>query len=386
MADTTENQTSQRLLALDVFRGFTILAMILVNNPGDWGHLYWPLDHAEWHGWTPTDLIFPFFLFIVGTALAYSLRKYRTGTEISPAVYWRIARRTLVLIGLGLLLNRSSALFEFLLGHAASIDLSNWRFPGVLQRIGLAYCVASLLVLHAGLIPQFVISMIILLGYWLALSHHPYENYQENLSPEGNLVRVIDQKVFDVSHLYTQGTSEPTDPEGLLSTLPSIVTVLFGYWAGLFVQKSGTNWRTVGWLMASGVVLIVLGLWWGRYFPISKKLWTSSFVVLTAGWATLFLGGSLLKFDLWGWRRLGHAFAIVGVNAILVFVASGLVARLLVVTHVGELTTKGWIYNTFFTPWLSPPELASLGFAIVTVAFWWFMMWLVSLRGWTLRV
>lgn len=375
-----------RLLALDVFRGFTILGMILVNNPGDWGHLYWPLGHADWHGWTPTDLVFPFFLFIVGTALAYSLRKYRTGTTISPAVYWRIARRTAVLILLGLLLNRSSALFNFLLGHADAVDFSNWRFPGVLQRIGLVYFAASLIVLHLGIRTQAALSVVLLLGYWGLLAWFPSGDYEANLSPEGNVVRVVDRTLLGESHMYTQATTEKTDPEGLLSTLPAIVTALIGYWAGLFIQRGGATVKAVGWLTTVGVVCIGSGILWGTTFPLSKKLWTSSFVVLTAGWALVFLAGSLLKFDIWGWRRIGRAFEVVGVNAILVFVASGLSAVLLGVTHVGEQTTKQWLYETLFTSWISTPELSSLAYAIATVAFWWIAMWLLSLRGWTVRV
>ena len=381
-----EQPASARLLALDVFRGATILAMILVNNPGDWGHLYGPLGHASWHGWTPTDLVFPFFLFIVGTALAYSLRKYRTGTSVSPEVYWRIARRTAVLVLLGLLLNRSSAVFNFLLGNADSIDFSNWRFPGVLQRIGLVYFAASLIVLHLGLRAQAVLAAALLFGYWGLLAWSPSSDYQENLSAAGNTIRVVDRAVLGESHMYTQSTSEKTDPEGLLSTLPAIVTALFGYWAGLLIQRGGATTKTVGTLAAAGILCVGLGLLWGTALPINKKLWTSSFVVLTAGWALLVLAGSLLKFDIWGWRRLGRAFELVGVNAILVFVASGLSAVLLSVTHIGDQTTKQWLYETLFASRLNSPELSSLAFAATTVAFWWLAMWLLSLRGWTIRV
>jgi predicted acyltransferase len=360
--------------------------MILVNDPGSWNDIYPQLRHAEWHGWTPTDLVFPFFLFIVGTALAYSLRKYRTGAEISPAVYWRIARRTVVLIALGLFLNRSTSLFNYLLGHADTLDFSNWRFPGVLQRIGLVYLIAALVVLHLGLRAQAVLAGVLLLGYWGLLAWLPSDNYQENLSSGGNVVRVVDLAVLGKSHMYTQATSELTEPEGLLSTLPAVVTALAGYWAGLFIQRRGINVQTVAWLMAAGAVCVLVGLLWNTALPINKKLWTSSYVVLAAGWALVVLAGSLLKFDIWGWRRIGRAFEVVGVNAILVFVASGLSAVLLSVTHVGEISTKQWLYDNLFTSWIENPELASLGYACATVAFWWLAMWLLSLRGWTLRV
>ena len=390
MAQTVEpaitEQPSGRLLALDAFRGMTILAMILVNNPGDWGHMYWPLAHAPWHGWTPTDLVFPFFLFIVGTALAYSLRKFRNGAEVSPAVYWRIARRTIVLIALGLMLNRSTSIFNFLLGHADTIVWSNWRFPGVLQRIGLVYLLASLVVLHLGLRSQVILAAILLFGYWGLLAWFPTDNYHTNLSPDGNVVREVDLAILGPSHMYTQATSEKTDPEGLLSTLPAIVTALAGYWVGLFIQRRGVNTKTVVGLLIAGSIAVAIGLLWGTVFPINKKLWTSSFVVLTAGWGSIVLAGSLLKFDIWGWRRIGRTFEIVGVNAILVFVASGLCAVLLSVTHVGEVSTKQWLYSTLFTSWITSPELASFGYAIATVTFWWIAMWLLSLKGWSIRV
>jgi predicted acyltransferase len=382
----TPEAKSQRLLALDVFRGATILGMILVNNPGDWGHLYKPLGHAPWHGWTPTDWVFPFFVFIVGTAQAYALRKYRTGSQLSPAVYWRIIRRTIVLIALGLFLNRSWSVFSYLLGDAPAIDLSNWRFPGVLQRIGLVYLASSLIVLHLGVRLQVALATLLLGGYWALLAWLPGSDYQQNLSAEGNVVRVVDQAVMEVSHLYTQGKSEKTDPEGLLSTLPSIVTALAGFWAGLFIQRRGATNPTVKTLLAVGVVCVVAGIAWGLVFPINKKLWTSSFVVLTAGWALTFLALALWLFDVRGWRRAGHLFGVVGVNAILAYVGSGLLAVLLSVTHVGELTTKDWLYATLCTSWASSPELASLCYALLNVAFWWFAMWLVSLKGWMLRV
>jgi len=377
---------SARLLSLDVFRGLTIVGMILVNNPGDWDHMYWPLGHADWHGWTPTDLVFPFFLFIVGTSLAYSLRKYRDGQEIVPAVYWRIARRTLVLLALGLLLNRSRTIFNLLLDNTDSFDFATWRFPGVLQRIALVYLSASLLVLHTRLRSQVVCALMILLGYWGMLAWMPGNDYQENLSPEGNVVRVVDRTIMSDGHLYTQATSEKTEPEGLLSTLPAIVTALLGYWAGLFIQRQGASRRTVAWLMAIGMACVLIGLAWHAVLPINKKIWTSSFVVLTGGWALIVLGACLLKFDVWGWRRLARPFEIVGINAIFVFVASGLVSVLLSVTHVGEQTTKQWLYEHLFRSWISSPELSSLGFALVTVTFWWLVLWGMSRLGWSVRV
>jgi predicted acyltransferase len=397
-----------RLLSLDAFRGLTILAMILVNNPGSWapGMRYAPLDHALWHGWTPTDLIFPFFLFIVGTSLAYSLRKYRDGSAIAPAVYGRIARRTALLVALGLGMGLFGQACDIWFGTASGFHLESLRWPGVLQRIALVYLAASLIVLHLGVRGQFVLAAVLLVGYWGLLRWHPsHDEYAANLSPEGNMVRVVDRAVLGESHMYTQAKTEKTDPEGLLSTLPAIVTALLGYWTGLVIQHSSTaatqrgdavasasrqeappGWQTVATLAYCGAVVAAAGLLWNEAFPINKKLWTSSFVLLSGGLAMVALAACLALFDVAGWRRLGSAFQIVGVNAITVFVGSGLLARLLASAHIGPLSVKDWLYQRLFTDYIRSPQLASLGFALMTTAFWWLIAWLMACRGWSLRV
>jgi predicted acyltransferase len=378
---------SGRLLSLDVFRGLTIVGMILVNNPGGWGSNYWPLEHAPWFGWTPTDLVFPFFLFIVGTSLAYSLRRYVHGAKIDAAVYWRIARRTVVLILLGLGMGVSYRVFNYLFGDGTSISFSNLRYPGVLVRIALVYFAASLIVLHLGVRAQAVLATVLLLGYWALLGWLPNpHDCQANLSPEGNMIRVVDRAVLGENHMYTQGRTEKTDPEGLLSTLPAIVTALLGYWTGLIVQRKGANGRTVALLAVLGLACFAVGWGWGVWFPISKKLWTSSFVLLTAGIAMVIFAGCLLKFDVWRWRRLARPFEIVGVNAIFVFVASGLLAQLLGIVQIGGGSAHSWLYSHLFTSWIADPKLASLGFALATVAFWWLILWAMSRRGWSVRV
>ena len=376
-----------RLLSLDAFRGLTILGMILVNNPGTWGALYWPFGHAQWHGWTPTDLVFPFFLFIVGTSLAYSLRKYLVDGSATRIVYLRIARRTAILIVIGLLLNHADALLEFAIGRTETLQLATWRWPGVLQRIALVYCVISILVLHVGIRGQAALATMLLLGYWALLAWIPLTGtYEANLSPGGNIAGVIDRAVFGEAHMYTQATSEPTEPEGILSTLPSIVTALLGYWTGLAVQRRGCNIRTVAWLMACGAAAAAVALIWNEAFPINKKLWTSSFVLLTGGLAMIVFAATMLKFDIWGWRRLARPFEIVGQNAIFAYAASQLGATLLDVTRVGGISTKEWLYENLFASWIGEPKLASLGFAVATVIFWWLVLWGLARRGWTIRV
>jgi len=372
-----------RLLSLDAFRGLTILAMILVNNPGG-EPTYWPLDHAPWHGWTPTDLIFPFFLFIVGTSLSYSLRKYRDGAQIAPAVYWRIVRRTALLILLGWmpsLLLKTIAYF-----HAGTpIDLGNLRIFGVLVRIALVYFFTSLIVLHIPLRGQVALGVVILLGYWglLAWLPNPHD-YAANLSHDGNLVGAIDRALIGPQHMWSG--DRVTDPEGLLSTLQAIVTALLGYWTGLFIQRRGVNYRTVALLAACGLACALTGQTWHVVFPINKKIWTSSFVLLTGGLAMVMLAGCLMKFDIWGWRRLARPFEIVGINAIFVFVGSGLLAILLRDMHIAKLSGHAWLYSHLFTSWITPPKLASLGYALMVITFWWFVCWVMSRLGWSIRV
>ncbi|HEX3600894.1 MAG TPA: DUF5009 domain-containing protein [Lacipirellulaceae bacterium] len=413
--ETAPSKPSGRLLSLDVFRGATILAMILVNNPGEWGekHQYWPLDHAPWHGWTPTDLIFPFFLFIVGTSLSYSLRKFRNGAEISPAVYWRIIRRTALLIFLGWmpsLLLKTIHAFEGIpfdvselraLGalswmpdrllqtvsalHHILFSLSDLRIFGVLVRIALVYFCTSLIVLHVPLRGQIALAVVLLLGYWATLAFLPDpHNYEKNLTNKYNITVVVDRALVGDKHMY-HGDS-PTEPEGFLSTFPAIVSALIGYWAGLFIQRRGVNYRTVAMLAICGLALAAIGQGWHFAFPINKKLWTSSFVLLTGGLASTVLAACLMTFDIWGWRRLARPFEIVGINAIFVFVCSGLLSIALSHNNIGEMTAHGWIYHELITSWIHDPKLASLGMAILTVAFWWFVCWFMSRLGWSIRV
>ena len=456
-AATAAKSGSSRLLSLDVFRGATILAMILVNNPGQWGekYQYWPLEHAAWHGWTPTDLIFPFFLFIVGTSISYSFRKYRHGAEVDAAVYWRIARRTALLIFLGWmpsLLLKSIAYFN----AGTAFDLSNLRIFGVLVRIAIVYFCASLIVLNFPLRAQVALGIVILLGYWatLGLLPNPHD-YWANLSNEGNVTVIVDRAVVGDKHMYHG--DPPTEPEGFLSTFPAIVTALIGYWTGLYIQRRGVTYQTALRLAACGLALAAVGQLWHLAFPINKKIWTSSFVFLTGGLAMAVLAACLTVFDLRGWRRLARPFEIVGINAIFVFVCSGLMSMALSRNYVtppaadmkvmqslwdadesqsasrieqnmvngkfteaeteaalGRLvkrrwvtvakesgvdfysprikpaqareTVHNWLFSTLWTSRIDNPKLASLLMALTTVAFWWFVCWIMSLLGLSIRV
>ena len=382
------NAENQRLASLDAFRGMTMLAMVLVNNPGSWeeGQRYAPLDHAHWFGWTPTDLVFPFFVFIVGTALAYSLRKYQHGAVIEPAVYWRIVRRTLTLIFLGIGLD--------LFGHACAMwfgDETSLRFD-TLALPGRASADCRRLLrdladsLHVGVRGQVAIAAVLLLGYAAMLSWLPKpQDKAANLSPEANVVRLVDLKFIAQPHLYTQGTSEKTDPEGLLSNLPAIVNSLAGYWCGIAIQRRGVNWRTVTTLAACGAVCAALGLTWDTWMPIGKKLWTSSFVLLTSGLAMVALAACLGVFDVAGWRKLARPFEVVGVNAITVYVGSGLMEHLVYAIRVrsgeGSVSLQEAMFNGGFANMFPDVRAGSLAMALATVAVWWAIAWTLTLRG-----
>ncbi len=252
-----------RLISLDVFRGLTILAMILVNNPGSWSDRFAPLAHAKWDGWTLTDLVFPFFLFIMGTAMAFSMSKYCAADRVDPAVYRRIVRRTLLLILLGMFLNLSKASIGWLFGFNEALHLETLRYTGVLQRIALVYFATALIVLRFDLRSQILLALTFLLGYWALLAWLPNpSDYQANLSPEGNVARVVDIAVIGAEHMRDQARRYPTDATGLLGTMPAIVSALLGYWAGLLVKLRLPSAKTIAWLVVLGVGCTLLGLAW----------------------------------------------------------------------------------------------------------------------------
>jgi predicted acyltransferase len=383
-----EQQTSpKRLTSLDVFRGIAITGMILVNMVGVADEVYPPLLHADWNGWTPTDLVFPFFLFIVGVAMAFSLSKYTDSTVGSPltkggwgGIYWRILRRSAILFALGLLLN-----------GFWNYDLSSIRIMGVLQRISLAYLFAALVVLKLPRRWQWVTAFLLLIGYWLAMSFVPVPGYGVgNLTREGNLGAYIDRLIIGTAHLYKGDKfNSMGDPEGLFSTLPAAVTVLLGYFTGDWLRKQPIKSRTSLNMVIVGLSCLVIGQVWGYWFPINKKLWTSSYVVFTAGWALVLLAVCYEFIEVRERRRWGKPFEIVGLNAIFVFVASVLMIKILVKTHIGTgekaPTTYTWIYEHVFVPWAGAMN-GSLLFALVTVLFWWVVLYIMYQRRWFFKV
>lgn len=293
-----------RYQSLDVLRGLTVALMIIVNTPGDWGHVYTPLLHAPWHGFTPTDWVFPSFLFVVGNALAFTLPRYE-GMGGS-AVLAKIAKRTLTIIALGLLL----CLLPKLGG-----PLSEVRLPGVLQRIGLCFGIAALVLYYLGERGALVFSVVALVGHWLVMAL--FGDY----SLAGNAGRAIDLSVLGTSHLY-KGEGIPFDPEGLLGTLPATVNVIGGYFAGRYLRENGATRRTPGVMAAAGLALSVLALCWAPLLPINKKLWTGSYVLLSTGTALLVLAVLAWIIELRDARRWAYFFEVFGKNTLFIYMLS----------------------------------------------------------------
>jgi predicted acyltransferase len=350
-----------RLRSLDAFRGLTIALMILVNMPGSWSYVYAPLQHAVWFGWTPTDLVFPFFLFIVGVSLVFSLTTRRAEGTSSALLYRHILLRSAVLFGLGVLLN-AYPLFA----------LSTLRLTGVLQRIAVSYLFAAIVVLKTPIRWQGWLTAALLLGYWGLLAWIPVPGVATGtLTPEGNLAGWLDRAILG-THGYAHS---PTDPEGLLSTLPAFATVLTGVLTGHWLQSGHDRRDILAWLYVAGWVTLLAGLWWSVWLPISKKLWTSSYVLFTTGAALHLLALCYWAIDIQGWQRWAQPAVIFGRNAITAYVGHILVIRTLL-QALSYTTTDGvsanaytWLYEHLFTVWAGP-WLGSLAFAIANVLFW----------------
>jgi predicted acyltransferase len=356
------NLQKERLYSLDVFRGITVAAMILVNNPGSWETVYSPLRHAPWNGCTPTDLIFPFFLFIVGVSIHFAYRdKFAEG--LSQKVFLKILKRSAIIFFLGLFL----AWYTIPIGNMFTAErFATLRIPGVLQRISLVFFFCSLIYLKINWLAQIRIASLLLVGYYLLMTLVPVPDFgPPNLEPGTNLAGWSD-RLFLEGHLYVN--SKTWDPEGVLSTMPAIATGLIGMLVGkLFTELKEPREKTV-WLFFVGSLLIVGGLAWGLAFPINKPLWTSSYVLYTAGIAMQFLAVLYWLIDVQGIKKWSAPFIYYGVNAIFVFVASGVLAKTLTRIKMTaadgtETTLWGVIYQNLYASWL-PPKIASLFFAI----------------------
>jgi predicted acyltransferase len=378
-APASESATG-RVGALDAFRGVTVAGMLLVNNPGTWDSIYPPLRHAEWHGWTATDLIFPFFLFIVGITTELSLSARTRRGDSGRMLTRRVLFRGGTIVALGLLLHA----FPF-------FPLSRWetlRFPGVLQRIGVCFIAAALL--SRGRSDRAIAGMtaVLLVGYWAvqALVSPPGATVVTLDDPGATLSAWIDRAIFG-SHLWS--ASKTWDPEGLLSTVPAIGTCLLGVLAGRRLSDAGPAAERLNALFAWGALGVMTGLVWGWFFPINKNLWTSSYALFTAG-----MGATVLATMTWlmendRYRRAARPLITYGLNPITAFVGSGAMARLLGLIRVpregGSVPVQRAIFESGFASWL-PPRPASLAYGVAFVLLWYAILRVMERRGWILRV
>jgi len=360
-----------RLLSVDVLRGLTVAAMVLVNNPGTWGAIYPPLRHAAWHGWTPTDVIFPFFVFIVGVAIPLALGS-RLERDGRPAVALKVLRRSIVIFGLGIVVNG----FPWFVW-------ATLRIPGVLQRIAVCYLVAAVLYLLTRTRAQAIIASALLLGYWLVMTVVPVPGYGAgNLSPEGNLAAYIDRAVLG-PHIWQ--FAKVYDPEGILSSVPAVATALLGVLTGTWLRSGRRSDVIAARLAVAGIAGIAAGELWGLRFPINKSLWTSSYVMLTAGLALVALAVCYWLIEIRERRRWAIPFDVLGVNALVLFFLSTLAARLLAIVEVGAegRSLQAVVFERVFAP-LASPVNASLAYALVYVVIWWAIMWM--LYRWNIRL
>ena len=340
--------------------------MIIVNSPGN-NQAYAPLEHAEWNGCTPTDLVFPFFLFIAGSAIAFSMSRRKQSGEPRGALLLQLLRRAAVIYALGMLLN---AIPNY---HPSTI-----RLLGVLPRIALCTLGASLLFLASRTRTQAAVAAGLLGAYWLAMTLVPVPGHGPGLlTPEGSLASWIDRLVLG-AHTYHQG---PFDPEGILSTLPALATTLLGMLAGQWLRTERPRNEKAWGLLLAGLPLVAAGVWWGRFFPINKSLWTSSYVLYTGGLACCALSLCYGLADIAGWKSWGKPFEVLGMNAMAAYVVPILMLKFLVLTKVGgtaagPIQLRVWLCDRLFGTWLGPRD-ASLAFALAYLALWTAVFWVL---------
>ena len=384
---------TQRFYSLDVFRGATVCLMILVNNPGSWAHIYAPLEHAPWHGLTTTDLVFPFFLFAVGNAMAFVMPKLETAGD---AVFWKkVLKRMAIIFLIGLFLNW----WPFARWQEGSLVFRQWldssnsesgvRILGVLQRIALCYFFASVIIYYLKLRKAFYIALLILLSYWaLCYAGNPSDPY----SLKGWFGTAIDKDILGVAHLY-KGEGIPFDPEGLVSTMAAIVQVIFGYIVGDYIQKKGKSYemssdntntnndngpyQMVTGLFVAGVAMLVTGFCWDMVFPINKKIWTSSFTVYTSGLATITIATMIYMIEFKNIKGgLARFFDVFGKNALFVFALSSFLPKGLSLIRLGNgVNPWNFLYTKLFVKIPGDPRLGSLLYALCVILFMWGICW-----------
>lgn len=367
--------SSGRYLSLDVLRGMTIALMIVVNTPGSWQHIYAPLRHAEWHGFTLTDLVFPLFLFVVGNAMSFSMRKYATKND--AVVLGKLFKRAGIIFLIGFLLNYFPFLIREADGAIVLKDITQVRIMGVLQRIALCYLIAGLIIHYFNIKGAVTASVVLLFFYWAVMyffgdSGGPY-------SLESNAALKLDTFIFPDENLY-RGFGIPFDPEGLLSTIPAVVNVLVGFLVGVYIQSSKSIKDKIMLLALGGVLLVVIGLIWDIFFPINKPLWTSSYVLYTLGWSLLVLSGFMTIIELLKFTSWTYFFEVFGKNPLFIYILSGVFIQTLIFIRIGGESLNSLIYKNLFLSWADGKN-ASLLFAIsYTLVLWLVGLWMMRRR------
>jgi predicted acyltransferase len=368
---------NQRFYSLDVFRGATVCLMILVNNPGSWSHIYPPLKHAPWHGLTPTDLVFPFFLFAVGNALSFVMPRLEAGSD---AAFWKkVIKRTALIFLIGLFLNW----WPFVRWTDEHLTFIQWvnpadptrgvRILGVLQRIALCYFFASVIIYYFKIRKAFFIALLLLLIYWMLCY---IVNPADPFSLKGWFGTDIDKKILGIPHMY-KGEGVPFDPEGIMSTIPAIAEVILGYMIGDYIQKKGKNHEMVSGLFVAAEAMIVTGFCWDMVFPINKKIWTSSYTIYTSGLATMTIATMIYIIEFKNVRNwLTRFFDVFGKNALFVFALSAFLPKGLSLIRLGNGANPwNFIYTRGFSKLPGDPRLGSLLYALCVIIFMWAICW-----------
>lgn len=377
-----------RLLSIDVFRGITITMMILVNNPGSWSYMYPPLRHAEWNGWTPTDWIFPFFIFIMGISIVLSFEKQlKKGVSRSELVKKSVIR-ALKLFGLGLVLNATSINLLQPGYHFINDTLYQLRIMGVLQRLAVVYLITALLYLYLGKRQLVFTSVIVLIIYWAAMLFLPFSAVIDgkvtilmgNLDHGAHFAAWLDYHILGKAHVYFTKVSMPYDPEGLWSTLPAVASCLFGVFTGWFIQSQKRDYEQVASLFYYGLVVLLTGYVLSIWIPINKTIWTPSYVFVTAGVALLFLSFCIYLIDMKGQKTWTAPFVVFGANSIAFFMMAGMLGRIMLMPMVEGMRLKSWIYAALFSPLFGNIN-GSLIFSIVLITIYFIPMYWMYRKG-----
>lgn len=360
-------EKSSRYLSLDVLRGLTIALMIVVNTPGSWQTIYSPFRHAAWHGFTITDLVFPTFLFVVGNAMSFSMRKFEKLQN--KVLLQKIFKRAGLIFLLGLLLTLYPFVFRSSGGGFELKDITGIRILGVLQRIALCYLIAALALHYLKEKGAVIFSFILLFFYWGMM--YLFGDQPAPYSLEGNAALKFDLLIFPARNLY-DGYGIPFDPEGLFSTIPAVVNVIAGYFAGRFIQKNGNNISTVFKLILAGIVFLGIALLWDQYFPINKPIWTSSYVLYATGWDLLILAVLISVIEVAGQKKWAYFFEVFGKNPLFIYIMAGLVIKTLGIIRINDVSLQGWIYENLFQTW-TEGNIASLMFAVSYMLLLWLL-------------